>query len=264
VGAWIDVCDGLDPESAAAAGVDLSCILWVRCGITAKAVRTPPEANFRLPEKYLIPPEIKKGLHGGGFGPHPRTEVKGLSKAVGDFLRPDTLAPSPAEPLRIHKHENEIVAPVLPSTVSKAKLRQLSGKPWTRIEQALRAADLLLQSGGFAAIVFDMGGITAEYASQVPLATWFRYRAAAERTQASLLLLTQYSCAKSSGELLVRFSQGEACRDEATVFAGTEYRVEVERQRFTQAVANVVSICKQPQRETSATWRTRSTWAGAR
>ena len=31
--AWIDVSDTLDPESAAAVGVDLSRFLWVRCGV---------------------------------------------------------------------------------------------------------------------------------------------------------------------------------------------------------------------------------------
>ncbi len=30
--AWIDVADTLDPESAAASGVDLERLLWVRCG----------------------------------------------------------------------------------------------------------------------------------------------------------------------------------------------------------------------------------------
>jgi hypothetical protein len=244
--------------------VDLSRILWVRCGAAAKAVSTSSEADFRLPERYLILPEIKKGLHGGGFGPHPRTETKGLSRAVSDFLRPDTLAPRCAEPLPRQKQERETVAPVSLPLVAKVKLCERSGKPWARMEQALRAADLLLQAGGFAAIVFDMGGIVPEYASRVPLATWFRYRAAAERTQASLLLLTQHPCAKSSGELLLRFMQGEACCDEATVFTGIEHRVEVKRQRFTQAVTNVVSIRKPPQPETSATWRTQSTWAGAR
>ena len=59
-----------------------------------------------------------------------------------------------------------------------------SGKPWARIEQALRVTDLLLQAGGFSAIVLDMASIAPEYVSRVPLATWFRYRAAAERTQA--------------------------------------------------------------------------------
>ena len=59
-------------------------------------------------------------------------------------------------------------------------------KPWARIEQALRVTDLLLQAGGFSAIVLDMAGIAPEHVSRVPLATWFRYRAAAERTQAEL------------------------------------------------------------------------------
>ena len=94
-------------------------------------------------------------------------------------------------------------------------------KPWARIEQALRVTDLLLQAGGFSAIVLDMASISAEYVSRVSLATWFRYRAAGERTQAIFLLLTQYSCAKSSGELLLRFKPGEARGDEAAVFRGS-------------------------------------------
>lgn len=238
---WIDVCDALDPECAASAGVDLSRLLWVRCGaaagrcgVAAKHMPAAGEEQFRLPEKYLIPPPVKKGLHGGGFGPHPRTEVKGLSKAVGEFLRPETLAPRCAEPQRRPKTAREAVAPVSMEPASKARFRTRAGKPWARIEQALRVADLLLQAGGFAAIVLDMAGIPPEYATRVPLATWFRYRAAAERTRASLVLLTQHPCAKSSGELLLRFQPGEACDEESTVFTGIEHRVEVERRRFTQ------------------------------
>jgi len=81
--AWIDVSDALDPESAAAAGVELSRLLWVRCGVTAVShAKSSPQPAFSLPEKYLVPSQIKKGLHGGGFGPHPRNEAKGLSDAV--------------------------------------------------------------------------------------------------------------------------------------------------------------------------------------
>lgn len=54
------------------------------------------------------------------------------------------------------------------------------GKSWSRLDQALRVTDLLLQGGGFSAIVLDMGNIAPEYASRVPLATWFRYQAVAE------------------------------------------------------------------------------------
>ncbi len=54
-------------------------------------------------------------------------------------------------------------------------------KSWSRLEQGLRVTDLLLQAGGFSCIVLDMGSLNAEYALRVPLATWFRFRAAAER-----------------------------------------------------------------------------------
>ena len=84
--AWVDVCDALHVESAAAAGVDLSHLLWVRCGV----VVAPKQAGnpFSLPDQYFVPPAVKRGLHGGGFGPHPRNETKGLSDAVGDLLKP--------------------------------------------------------------------------------------------------------------------------------------------------------------------------------
>jgi recombination protein RecA len=83
---WIDVANTFDPASAAAAGVDLKRLLWVRCGVAQTRVQRDTR-NFVLPEKYLIPSPHKKGLHGGGFEPHPRSEVNGLSEAVTGLLR---------------------------------------------------------------------------------------------------------------------------------------------------------------------------------
>ena len=262
--AWVDVSDMFSPESAAAAGIDLARVLWVRCGASRATPKPSGEYRFSLPEKYLIRASFKKGLHGGGCGAHPRNEVKGLPGALSGLLRPEAIAPRCAESQRRVIAEREIFAaqpqPSLPNTGGRFS----SGKPWARIEQALRATDLLLQAGGFSAIVLDMASITPENASRVPLATWFRYRAAAERTQASILLLTQHPCAKSSGELLLRFEPGEARRDETTVFTGIEHRLEVERRRFTQSPANVVPLRKLPQRANVTQWKSQATWAGAR
>lgn len=257
VAAWIDVSNALDPESAAAAGVDLARLLWVRCG--AAVAEPAPAYRFALPEQYLIAPAVKQGVHGGGCGGHPRNETKGLAAAVTGLLRPEALAPRCAEPQRKARPEQEIFEPpALPSQAARPRVR--AGKPWPRLEQALRAADLLLQAGGFSAIVLDMGSLAPEHASRVPLATWFRYRAAAERTQASVVLLTQHSCAKSSGELLLRFQPSCACSDETTVFTGSAYHLEVERRRFTQTPANVVPLRKPPQRVSAAEWRSQTSW----
>ncbi|RXH56680.1 RecA protein [Granulicella sibirica] len=261
--AWIDVSNTFDPLSAAAIGVDLARLLWVRCGVQAGRVE-PTSRNFSLPEKYLAPPSIKKGLHGGGFGPHPRTEANGLSTAVSGLLHPQAFAPRCAEPQRSIRPKQQTVEPVCPATCRAVTSTARSSKPWTRIEQALRSADLLLQGGGFSAIVLDMGSLAPEFASRVPLATWHRYRLASERTQSSILLLTQHPCAKSSAELLLRLRPATSLADETKVFTGLQPHAEVARQRFTQNESNIVSIRKPPQRVNTASWRSRMTWAGRR
>jgi recombination protein RecA len=262
--AWVDVSDALSPESAAAAGVSLSQVLWVRCGVSKAEPKASAAYRFSLPDKYLIPAPGKKGLHGGGCGGHPRNETKDLSEAVSGLLRPEAIAPRCAEPQRRIRAERETFAPAAQPRMPGTNMRVSPGKPWDRIEQALRVTDLLLQAGGFSAIVLDMASVAPEYASRVPLATWFRYRAAAERTQACFLLLTQHPCTKSSGELLLRFQPGEARSDESTVFTGIEHRLEVERRRFTQASACVVPLRKLPQSVSAARWKSQSSLAGAR
>jgi hypothetical protein len=109
-----------------------------------------------------------------------------------------------------------------------------------------------------------MGSLAPEFVSRVPLATWYRYRAAAERTQSSILLLTQYACAKSSAELVLQLQNANPICDESTVFSGIQPRVEVMRQRYPPATSNVVPMRKPPQREEVATWQSRTVWAGKR
>jgi hypothetical protein len=263
--AWIDVSDAFDPVSAAAAGVELARLLWVRCGVRSGASqRERGQTGFSLPKKYFMPPAAMKGLHGGGFGPHPRTEANGLSEAVTGLLGGGRRDARGVERQGRAPAAHEVRTPRAQTTAAgRAGIRIAAARPWARMEEALRAADLLLQAGGFAAIVLDMAGIEPECALRVPMATWFRYRAAAERTQASLVLLTQAPCAKSSVELLLQFQAG-AARDEGTVFTGLEHRVEAERRRFAAMPAAVVSIRKPPRRETGASWQSQATWAGAR
>ncbi len=263
--AWVDVSDTFYPESAAAAGVHLPALLWIRCGVSAlKAEPRPRAEHFALPEKYLVPPPTLKGLHGGGCGGHPRNEVKGLSDAVAGFLGSSASVPVPAMAERQTGLGPQSCHAMPKETPRPSRMPSISNKPWPRIEQALRVTDLLLQAGGFSAIVLDMGSLAPEFALRVPLATWFRYRAAAENTQASILLLTQHSCAKSSAGLVLRLDQGNTASEERTVFTGVEHRVEVVRERFKAPPANVVPLRKPPQRATEAIWRSRATWAGGR
>jgi hypothetical protein len=267
--AWVDVSDALSPESAAACGVDLARLLWVRCGV-ARVGRgqlvAEGKGSFSLPAKYLAPPVAIKGLHGGGYGPHPRGEVKGMGSAVSGFLQ---VEPRCVEPQRRARPEREVFEPVRAGDfglVQRTKLGggvSATGRPWARIEQALRVTDLLLQAGGFAAIVLDMGSLAPEHVSRIPLATWFRYRAAAERTQASVVLLTQYPCSKSSAGLVLRLESEEAATEGEMVLTGFERRTEVARRRFAEQ-EKVIPMRKPPQRAGVAMWRSQTAWAGRR
>jgi hypothetical protein len=173
--AWIDVDDTLDPESAAALGIDLARLLWVRC----------QDAD------------------------------------AGHFRR----------------------------------------KPWSRLDQALRAVDLVLQAGGFSAIVFDMGSVTPEHASRVPLASWFRFRQAVERTQSTFLLLTQGACAKSCASVLLKMERSAASADSSTVLDGVQFQTTLLRQRN---YAGFDAMGKKPPASDHAAWKNRMQWAGER
>src|SRR5579863_5718371 len=134
--AWIDGSDALSPESAAAAGVDLSRLLWVRCGVCNRKTPPPNEYKFALPEKFFVAPPAKQGLHGGGCGGHPRGEVKGLPEAVHGLLRPEAIAPRCAEPQPRRKPEPKTFEPTARQQPRKPTCGILAEKPWARIKQA--------------------------------------------------------------------------------------------------------------------------------
>jgi hypothetical protein len=252
--AWVDVSDTLHPESAAAIGVDLARLLWIRCGASPR-MEPLPVASVHIAEKPPKPKPVSPQAGGG----HPRMEVRGLSAAVSDLLAPRCAEPlhKPRPQPRQYEPQNDALQNH-GSQPAKKKPTQRS-KSWSRLEQALRVTDLLLQAGGFSCIVLDMGSLNEEFALRVPLATWFRFRAAAERLQANVLLLTQHACAKSSAALVLRLDPGGVLTQNSTIFTGLEHQAEVARQR---SAGNVLPLRKPPQSVHTAQWQ--APWAGRR
>lgn len=177
--AWVDVNDAFDPESAAANGVQLRRLLWVRCRdeVGSAAAR-----------------KISNGM--GKWQTRPR---------------------------------------------------------WARLDEGLRATDLLLQGGGFAAIVLDVGDTAPEQASRIPLATWFRYKQAAERTQCSLVVLGTRACAQSAAAVVLECEAAHAAAVGGTVLRGFEFAVRRGRERF----APVEITTRKPP---AATWQAHAAW----
>jgi recombination protein RecA len=162
--AWVDAGDAFDPESAAASGVILRQLLWVRC------------------------------------------------------------------------RDASIVSAGNGSRISAAWNAKTQVPVWTRLDQALRATDLLLQAGGFAAIVLDLGDMAPEHGCRIPLTTWFRFRQAADRTRCCLVVLGQAAYAQSSAAVVLECAPCKPHTAGGTVLRGFSFEVRRGRQRFTPAM----------------------------
>ncbi len=57
--------------------------------------------------------------------------------------------------------------PTQQATAKHSSSNPWPAKPWSTLDQSIRAADLLLQAGGFAAIILDLGGIAPEHARRI-------------------------------------------------------------------------------------------------
>jgi recombination protein RecA len=86
------------------------------------------------------------------------------------------------------------------------ELQQLLWVRCRSLEQSLRAADLLIQGGGFGFIALDLSDVAPETVRHVPLNAWFRFRRAVEDTSTVLLVLEQESNAKTCASLVLRMS----------------------------------------------------------
>jgi recombination protein RecA len=272
--AYVDTSDSLDPLSAAATGVELRRLLWVRAG---GAESNAEHGSRFMPGRELrasapassasstIQPQEKSSTGRGGR--HPRSEAVGMDRAVGELFRgqhkaeirstedgPDFTARC-AEPVRRKRPEPAIYAaqfeaprdlgppiraasafPEAPASVISAPVGA-KAKPWSRLDRALRASDLLLNAGGFRAVVLDLADVHPEHARRVPLATWYRFRLQVEKSQTLFLLLTRVTCANSCATVTLHCGEASADWRRASanspeLLAGLRYSVEITRNRI--------------------------------
>ena len=288
--AYIDVSDTLSPQSAAAAGIELANLLWVRfAAATQRQIPSvPPSAPTR---SYEADNGSHRPIHGGCGSSHPRGETKGLAPALKEMLfqkeerRRRKMEGTPGhlnQPLGLHTASEDQVDwerwnlrkvdetdPLrqMDREAAEAARRRASAnapivsarvrerKPWDRLDRALRATDQVLQSGGFCVIVLDLASVATQEALRIPSATWFRYRRAAQESNTILLLLTREPCARSSAACVLECSIAESPKIQG-VLTTMPRIAEVARQRTGPAFGK-----KAPGRVTS--WDAAPAWMRA-
>ncbi len=265
--AYIDVSDSLDARSAAAAGVRLKNLLWVRFSempVERPSLTQPAQAHNAATPSREEAADRSTQHHGIR---HPRTETKGIDRALEKMLiqKAETrlkkmegtpgfpnqrlsLAAAPEEQVA-YEHFNarradasDPLRQIDRRAADEARERSSSpavvqgglrrdAKPWSKLDKALRTADQILQAGGFRVVVLDLASVSPEQALRIPSATWYRFSRAAQEGDAILLLLTQEPCARSSAKCVLDCSPRLVPNESSHVFGNMTHAAEVIRQR---------------------------------
>jgi recombination protein RecA len=73
----------------------------------------------------------------------------------------------------------------------------------TNAEKALKAADLVIQAGGFGVVALDLAGVPSRDARRISLASWFRLRHTVEKTPTALIVIGDERYAASCSTLQI-------------------------------------------------------------
>jgi hypothetical protein len=123
------------------------------------------------------------------------------------------------------------------------------------VEQAFKAADILIQNGGFGFIALDLGDIDEKLIRKIPLATWFRFSRVMETLSTALVVMLTHSAAQSCAALTLNMGA-------SAQWSGTKTL------SHTQLIANVQfdlaigrTLTKKPVQSTTTSFTARPQWA---
>ena len=267
--AYIDVSDSLSPHSAAATGVLLPNLLWVRFALSSPDLQ-PVRSTTPVMQVVDAGREQKQLNQQNCGGPHPRGETKGLAPALEQMLfyreerrrrkmegtpgypnQPLSLgqvSPDQIEwerfnsrkvydrdPLRqLDRTAAEAARQRAATAASEADGRKQQQKPWSLLDRALRATDQVLQAGGFRVVVLDLASLAPEQAQRIQPASWWRFQKAAKQSDAIFLVLSQAPCARSSAACVLECTPGNPPKIRG-VLSSTQHVAQIARQRTVPA-----------------------------
>jgi recombination protein RecA len=80
----------------------------------------------------------------------------------------------------------------------------------SNVEHAIKATDLLLQSGGFGLVALDLGDVPPQQSRRIQLSWWFRFSRAIENTPTALLVISRDPNARSNASLVLEMNRASA------------------------------------------------------
>ena len=120
---------------------------------------------------------------------------------------------------------------------------QLNRLLWVRcrkLDQVLKATDLLLQGGGFGRVVMDLSDLPIPHLRSISFASWFRFQRTIEKTPTALVVVSPESIVKSAAALVLRMEMESA--EWSTLLDGFNSNIEIVRSRRARSLKSHVRV----------------------
>jgi len=236
--ALVDVNGVFDAQFAAEMDADLSKLLWVRCG----GARTKEYEHERV--RLLSQPmnlELMMADGGdviGSLAALTESEMKKPVQSVSEIEGSQKMAGGGVRQLSVELVDSKETRRISRSSLARPGMSRLDLKQEMKpLEKAFKAADILLQNGGFGLIAVDLSGVDERLLRKVPKATWFRFSRVAEKTQTPLVFLASYPAAGNCSAWTLRMKgmravwSGSVNAPHNNILADVSFGAEVTRSR---------------------------------
>lgn len=101
-----------------------------------------------------------------------------------------------------------------------------------RVDQAFKAADMILHSGGFGMVVLDLCDVPQRDLNSIPLSYWYRFRLAVENTPTSLIVTGNQPLVKSCARVQLEMKRKRLLW-RGPVFEGIDFEIVPRKARPT-------------------------------
>jgi len=168
---------------------------------------------FKLHEKPPVAPVMSTGIPEvdrltGGLPRGAITEIFGLPSSGRTSFLLSTLAYA-----TIHEEvcalvdTNDAFDPVSAAAAGVNLDQLLWIRGGAKMEQAFKAADLLLQGGGFGLVGLDISDVPPTDARRIISSWWYRFRRAVEKTPTAFVVIAADSCVRSCASMSLQMKR---------------------------------------------------------
>jgi recombination protein RecA len=228
--ALIDASDCFDATSAGTAGVDLSRLLWVRCGKKqgrgkVHGLDIKEKQRARCEERLETRCEERLGTRyedklSAGYEERLRNNYEHKLRAdyedmvtIGyetlKYTTQEYKSRTGCQGKPMADHQGRPRAGYEGKSQIK-EFRNAGERRMKPLEQAFKAADILIQNGGFGLIAIDLGEVEERLVRKIPLTTWFRFARVIEKQPTALVVFATYPAAQSCAALTLHLKNAEA------------------------------------------------------